>query len=399
MEQPDEKNLGLNAYLTPASVVLASLFLIVNLTILISGGIRLGGDSPRYLAGADNLLQGLPLQARQMSYSGYLLLIAFCRLTGAGLPGVIFIQLVLAATASVALYDLGRALHGHRAGLIAAALFVSNPDIARWNVFILTDSLYISLVILSVWCVWTAARRKRYPYIATATAALAAATLVRPNGLFLLAVAVLYFASRSISRKSLRWLAVSSFILAFAIAAISASRFYPANSREHPEVTLRKGITGIHHWRVPMPSDPEPIKGELSAAFSYAARHPFASFRLGITRVFIELIHIRPFYSVRHNIILLATLPFLYLLALMGLKLNRDSSLAHLILLIIISHLFVVAITFADEDGRFLLYVLPLIYLFSSCALSFLIDLYLLRSKGAAKHDGRVIAGQCASSK
>jgi len=373
-------------------LVLASIFVLVNLLIF-SGGISLGGDSQRYLSGADNLLRGLPLQGRQLSYSGYALLIAFCRLTRVGLPGVVFIQLLFAAAAAVALYDIGRRLHGRVAGLFAAGLYVANPDIARWNAFILTDSLYISLVILSVWCVHTAALRKRYWYI-TAAAALCAAALVRPNGLFLLAVAVLYLVSRAIEHKSLRRVAVSALVLAFVLGAFAASRFFQGGSKDHPEATLRNGITGINEWRVPMPSDPAPVEGEGAAVFSYVARHPLASFRLGITRVFVELIHVRPFYSFRHNLVLLMSLPFLYLLALMGLKVQRDRSLTRLLLLAIGSQLFVVAITFADSDGRFLLYVLPLVCLFSSCGVASLIDLYLLRRKSEVKREVRVVAGQ-----
>jgi len=374
-------------------LVLASLFVLVNLSIILGGGIRLGGDSQRYLAGAENLLGGLPLQGKQLSYSGYVLLIALCRLTRVGLPGVIFTQLLFAAAAAVALYDLGRRLHGRSAGLIAAGLFVANPDIARWNAFILTDSLYISLVVLCVWCVDRAAQRMRYWYI-LAAAALAATALVRPNGLFLLAVAVPYLISRAIEQKSLRRLAISGIVLAFVLGAIAASRFYSTGGKDHPEVTLRNGITGINEWRVPMSSDPAPIKGEWSALFSYVARHPFASFRLGITRVIVELMHVRPFYSFRHNLVLLMSLPFLYLLALVGLKVSREQSLMCLILLAIGSQLFVVAITFADSDGRFLLYVLPLVCLFSSCAAASLIDLYLLRRTTEAKSEVSVVASQ-----
>jgi hypothetical protein len=143
-----------------------------------------------------------------------------------------------------------------------------------------------------------------------------------------------------------------------------------------------------------MPSDPAPIKGEWSALFSYVVRHPFASFRLGITRIFIELVHVRPFYSFRHNLVLLLSLPFLYLLALMGLKVNRERSLTHLILLAVGSQLFVVAITFADSDGRFLLYVLPLVCLFSSCAAASLTELYLSRRKTEVKSPVTVVASQ-----
>jgi 4-amino-4-deoxy-L-arabinose transferase-like glycosyltransferase len=397
MEKSEGRTTRLAKYLNPAGVVIASLFLLVNLSILASGGIRFGDDSPRYLEGADNLLRGLPLQGKQISYAGYVSLIAFCRFTGTGLPGVVLIQLFFAAIAAVALYDLGRRLHGRACGLIAATLFVVNPDIARWHSFILTDSLYISLVVLSVWCVHTATRSGRRWYVVAAAASLVLAALVRPNGLFLSAAAVLYLVSRAISRRSLRWVAISGIILALVLGAITASRFYPASSNEHPEVTLRNGITGIPQWRVSMPADAEPVRGRWSGALGYAASHPLASLRLGITRVFIELIHVRPFYSSRHNIGLLLTLPLFYLLALAGLKLNRDPSLARLIVLIVIAHLFVVAITFADWDGRYLLYILPLICLLSSCAAASLIDLYLSRRETNAKRVAKAVAGQCAS--
>ena len=37
----------------------------VNVALFVLLGLRLGGDAPRYLDGADRLLQGIPLTARQ----------------------------------------------------------------------------------------------------------------------------------------------------------------------------------------------------------------------------------------------------------------------------------------------------------------------------------------------
>ena len=50
----------------------------------------------------------------------------------------------------MALFDLDCQLRGPIAGALAAALFVIDLDIARWHVYVLTDSPYISLVILTV---------------------------------------------------------------------------------------------------------------------------------------------------------------------------------------------------------------------------------------------------------
>jgi 4-amino-4-deoxy-L-arabinose transferase-like glycosyltransferase len=352
-------------------VLLVSLCLLVNLAILLSIGIRTAGDSPRYLDGAENLLRGLPLQERQPYYTGYLLLIAFCRMIGSGLPGVIAIQLMMAGLAALALYDLGRRLHGESAGLFAAALFAANPDIARWNAYILTDSLYISLVILAVWSTHKAFELRRYWYLMASTV-LAAATLIRPNGSVLILVSLLYLCS-GIKRKRLRHLVIAAILLASILSALALLRFYTLRFGDNPVTILRYGITGISEWDVPMPAEPGPFAGEWTDLISYVARHPFASLRLGATRVAIELIHARPFFSFKHNALLFVSLPVIYLLALVGLRLSRNRSLMRLVVLTIVAHLAVVAATYADWDGRFLLYVLPLICLLSSCTLASLV--------------------------
>jgi 4-amino-4-deoxy-L-arabinose transferase-like glycosyltransferase len=354
-----------------AAFVLISLFVLTNAAILLVVGIHLGGDSLRYVGGAENLLRGSPLVERQAHYTGYLLLIAFCQLTGIGLPGVIAIQLIMAGLAAFALYDLGRKLHGEWAGLFAAALFAANPDIARWNAYILTDSLYISLVTLAVWSVYKAFELRRYWYV-LAVAVLVAATLIRPNGSVLILVSLLYLSSH-LKPRTLSWLVISAILLAAILSALAVLRFYTLQYSDNPVIALRYGTTGIGEWGVSMPPEPEPFAGEWTDLIGYVARHPIASLRLCATRVAIELVHARPFFSFKHNALLLATLPVIYLLALVGLKLNRNRALARLIVLTIIAHLAVVAATYADWDGRFLLYVLPLVCLLSSCALASLI--------------------------
>jgi Dolichyl-phosphate-mannose-protein mannosyltransferase len=354
-----------------AALLLISLFLLVNALIVMTVGVRIGGDSPRYLDGAENLLRGLPLQERQPYYTGYLLLIAFCRSIGIGLPGVIAIQLIMAGLAAAALYDLGCKLHGESAGLFAALLFVANPDIARWNAYILTDSLYISLVILAVWSTHKAFELRGYWYV-LAAAVLVAATLIRPNGSVLILVSALHLSS-GINHRSLRRLVISAILLASILGALALLRFYTLRFGDNPVTILRYGITGISEWSVMMPSEPEPFAGEWTDLIVYVVRHPVASLRLGATRIAIELIHVRPFFSSTHNALVLATLPVIYLLALAGLGLSRNRSLTRLILLTITGHLAVVAATYADWDGRFLLYVLPLICLLSSCALASLV--------------------------
>jgi len=125
-------------------------------------------------------------------------------------------------------------------------------------------------------------------------------------------------------------------------------------------------VWGYEDWRLPMPSDADTDGAGWAGVIGYALQHPLASLRLAIYRVGACLVHIRPFYSFRHNILAIVFLVPLYLLAIYGLFRARREQLSTLLVLVIGSHLLLVALTFANWDGRFLLYTLPLIGVFSA---------------------------------
>jgi hypothetical protein len=165
------------------AALLAAVFLLSNSWFL-AEGVRLGGDSYlRYLPGAESLLRGRPLTSHQATFLGYIYLVAFCRYAGAGLTGVVVVQLLFAAFATAALYDLGKSLGGRLSGVIAAGLSAGNPELVRWNSFILTDSLYTSAAVLATWGIYRASRRGGYWYPAAVLAVFCAASIARTGGL------------------------------------------------------------------------------------------------------------------------------------------------------------------------------------------------------------------------
>lgn len=88
------------------------LFLLLNLAIFASYGIRLGGDSPRYIDGAVRLLSNQPLAANQVGYYGYIAVIALNQALGLDNAGVVLLQLLVSAFALYCLYSLGDSLAG-----------------------------------------------------------------------------------------------------------------------------------------------------------------------------------------------------------------------------------------------------------------------------------------------
>jgi 4-amino-4-deoxy-L-arabinose transferase-like glycosyltransferase len=364
-----------------AVALLTAVFLILNSYLLI-GGVQVSGDSGRYIRGAESLLRGQQLTAHQSTFLGYIFVVALCRYLGAGLSGVVILQILFSALAALALYDLGKNLCGHASGLLATALFVCNPDIMRWNGYVLTESLYTSAVVLAIWAVYHAARRGRYWYLFAGLVVCFAAS-IRPHGWPLLPIAAVYWIVTAPVRARTKYslaaaLLVCAFVLLFAAPALykgvrgnlEAATGQEGASQENLERIISRGVVvwGYDGWNLTMPPA-HAAEGEPSA-LSYVAAHPAASARLASTRVITELIHVRPFYSARHNALVLIYVVILYAFAAAGLVYRAGEPLCWLTASIIAAQLLFVALTWADWDGRFLIHVLPQVGLLGACGVA-----------------------------
>lgn len=332
--------------------------LALNAALLAGTGVRHGGDSPRYLAWAEVLRAGQPLGGWAGTYGGYVGVIALVQALGLGLPGVVGLQLGVAGLAGLGLARLGAALGGPPAGLVAAAVLLVNPDVARWHAYVLTDSLYTSAVVLATWAVWRASDRGGAWYLLGLGVLLPAATL-RPTGFVLAAVAFGFWALRGARRRD--WLGVGLGVVGLlAAASLVLSPRVQGTIGRVPGYTLRSGRVIHQHpaFRVDMPADPTPPGGGWLADLGYVWRHPGPVLRLGARRVAVELAHVRPYYRLRHNVLIVATLLPLYALAAVGVAATWRHPLTRLLVAILAGHLGLVAATLADYDGRFLLHVL-----------------------------------------
>ena len=146
----------------------------------------LGGDSGRYTSGADRWVSNEPLVGKQASYLGYILVLAGLRTWSLAYDWVMPVQLLFTAAAACAAFGLGRDVAGRLAGFLAALWLVENPDIAIWNRYLLTDSLYISSLVITLWA-WHRAVIRWKPVLLVAAVMLLLWTMtIRPNGWILL---------------------------------------------------------------------------------------------------------------------------------------------------------------------------------------------------------------------
>jgi 4-amino-4-deoxy-L-arabinose transferase-like glycosyltransferase len=322
----------------------------VNLALLALLGVHRGADTERYVEGASDLLAGRAFRGPAgWVYVGYNGLLAAADAVGIGHVGVVCVQIAVAACAAMAVYDLGRQVGGRLAGVLAAVFLIVDYDIARWHLYVLTDSLYISLVVIVAWAAHRAVGRGASAYLA-ASAALLVIALIRPNGWAMIPIVIIYWLVRSPLHRTTRLVAAAAVVI---VCGGSAVAFAVVQFGRPTPPTRELVATGrLNRQRLPFAR--AMTKDRLNPA-----RMP--------QRLLTELGHIQPEFSWRHKFFVVAMLAVVYPLAILGFVRSRGQPIAQFMAAIVACHLMVIAVTFSDRDGRYLLYVFPFLVVFAAC--------------------------------
>ena len=132
-------------------VVLVGLIWLTGQTILYHWvGPREGGDTIRYVEAAAAWGQGQWPSGRDAFFPIYNLFLAALFGLGLGTAGVVLVQCLLSGVAAWRLYHLAASLYDHRVGILAALFYVTCPELQVWNLYVLTESLFVSLTIVAL---------------------------------------------------------------------------------------------------------------------------------------------------------------------------------------------------------------------------------------------------------
>lgn len=347
---------------------LAIVWISVQVTMLGIFGIGHGGDTGRYLGAADGFLHWQLPAGKSASYLGYDLFVTVFMATPLGEAGVVAGQLILSALAAVYMYKLCAHLYSPLAGYLAALFYIGFLKLHPWNVYILTDSLFISLIIISTYCLLTARTVWQY---AGAAALVLFTSLLRPDGIAILAAAIVYGLYRLYSKRHYQ------IVLAFfaAILLLLPAAWYALGKTASDEKLVDHYELGAIIWSYEplyqtmpgtLPAYVEQMNNPLAAIGAFVWAKPLFFAQIALTKLWYEIIHIRPFHTPLHNFLILITLIPLYVLAIMGWRRleKRDAKVFFATLLL--GKALIVAFTFADWTGRFLLHVLAIVLLLAA---------------------------------
>jgi hypothetical protein len=152
-------------------------------------GPRLWGDGASYLAYARHLAETYEFRGgRYLRYVGYSSFLSLLLKLGLGLWGMAMTQVGLSGLAACAFYSSAKRLCGGYwpTAALATLVLISWLEVQAFNAFLLTESLFTSLLIFALWAV---ARVRGAGSASLALLLLVLTFLVRPNGFIALAAA------------------------------------------------------------------------------------------------------------------------------------------------------------------------------------------------------------------
>ena len=115
-------------------------------------GIKIMNDSPRYLGYASNIKSGFYIDPLNIWYFTYVLFIYAIHLVLDGLLAIIIGQYLLGLLAVLALFKTAKHLTNNiNIAALAGLLFIVYPDNIFWHSYILTESVYSSLICICLY--------------------------------------------------------------------------------------------------------------------------------------------------------------------------------------------------------------------------------------------------------
>jgi hypothetical protein len=359
---------------------LALLWLCIQAVLYLRYGVREMGDTEAYITYARNIAERFHFERNyQIKYIGYPLFMAFLFKLGLGLKGVVVSQMLLSGAATVALYNTTKRLAGnYLAPALCTLLFLGWYEVQMYNGFILTESLYISLLIFAFYLLVRAKSIRQSLWVVPVLLYIA---IVRPNG-FIAPVAyfgylfTLYFYSLSSKRARIALLLA---VLLVPLAAIVVVDQYLLTSFTIVETYEKGHLIFMYEDLVVQPEGPvlmPPAEASPLVKIIYFIQHNTAYFiRMAGMRFLLFWGNVKPFYSLLHNLMIVAVLYPLYFFTVKAIASKKiPLPLSVFVVLLLLQQCFITTMTSEDWNGRFLMSLIAFVFMFGSIGLSWQLE-------------------------
>jgi len=342
-------------------------------------GILTPVDSQFYIDCAVLLREGAWPIGRDLFYTSYISILAIIDFLGTDPTSIIFLQIIISGFSVYYIYTGVLKLSKNLlTAFLATLLYVLWFKFQQWNLIVYTESLYTSISVIAFFILLNS--KGRYQHI-LALALVVFATFLRPTGIgFIIAISgyLFYEKLKFISRYG--WYKITVLgIYSFAgliLVNISLVPFVDSfiESYKNAEIIypgLSLGITPPTNLYTPG-SDNQPLVRLLA----FSTGNPIYFLKITMVKGLLFIGHVKPYYSPFHNLFIIGYLYPLYFFAVRGLRLVPNKSLRIFIVIYILFQTLTVSLTSENWDGRFILPILPWIFILAAFALSSMLQNY-----------------------
>ncbi|MCR6720920.1 MAG: glycosyltransferase family 39 protein [Chitinophagaceae bacterium] len=302
--------------------VLGGVFVLVQLILLFRFGIETGLEAEKYIEQGTRLWQGEGLgEEKYLFYAPVILLVWLLKSLGLPLFIVCVFQVLLSGFSQFCFYKVMKRMAGADLALCGSLLLLFFIPYQIWNLFLYSDSIFQSTVLLLGCSIYYSLHNRRILYQVLPFLLLAIVFFSRPNGMFLIPPFIIFLV---LQQKPFSHKLFAAFIsLAFIILAAVCANYIFANGNdmnillpyieEHIIcfVPTRDAASVLHLSQT----------GSALGDFWYYVSHNSLHF---IKMTFLRLGSIftlnRPYYGTSHNIYLLGYSLMIYGLAIVGIK-------------------------------------------------------------------------------
>ncbi len=371
---------------------LAILYLIINVILYFRIGVKVVTDSPRYIDYASQILEtGHFYQDHNLWYIGYVFLIVVCKCFSESPLTIVLAQIVMSGVAIIALYKASQLLFRNGlAAFITVAFYLLFVEISIWNFYALAESFYGSMMCIAIYTVVKAYSEPTNKHVAIALLISLIASVTKPTGISLLLagiVLIFYFNRKIVFRLNKTLLiaaACTIIVLSYILIDRMLQTFTLIESYEMGEIVYGiispAGAPYLNYLTVSVDcatfKSPSTLLSPVIRLTAFIWQNPLFFLKICLSKLFWYLAHIKPYFSQSHNLfIALMLYPAYFFYGICLRKRSIDLGMKLFLSTIIICNCLIVALTSEDWDGRFIVPILPALFLFAGKGMSDFISL------------------------
>ena len=373
---------------TRIQIALALLWAALHTVLFFKYGVRTTDDSWEYLTYAQAVADDFHFANNYyIKYLGYPLFLASLFKLGFGLEGVIVVQTLFSGIATVFFYRTTKLLAGNAlAPALATFVLIIWYDLQLNHAFIMTESLYISLLMYGFYLVVRAGSVRQSLW---ALPVLLYVALVRPNGFIAVVaymayiVTVAYINAPTVKARRLLLLSVT-IIPTIAILVVDQyllQSFTIVETYEKGEVIyMYKGL--LVHSDKPIIMPPADVS-PLTKLYLFVRDNTSYFFRMSALRFLLFWGNVKPYFSMFHNMMIALILYPMYFFAAKALLKDYISLPVRMFgVLLVLQQAFITTITSEYETGRYLMSVVFIVFAFGAIGISWQLDKWRKQGQG-----------------